>query len=773
VKFNLLDSSYICVSGTINFTIEDVENLLNNSCDVTVSGGDDIYISCDLVDRVAIDQIKYYFSSSTSSGIIVPTIGFYYKNDLADDWVDLQTNIGSGYYYTTITSPSAPRYIKLHHTIASGIGTVKGFEVLNDDSVVDFGADGNLTSSTTLTTLSYLNYNDYIKEIEIYNNGSSTATAHIFIDPQYNDVDALLSISASEDGPWVFSRNIDYIISNANNWDCGQYNNTSTSGVADGKLRLNPGYTVGTYMTPIFKNDSVKFAYIDMLQTAVSGSIIAVDSDDYTSTLQIRSSNTKPIDYNVYRVLYYDGPGISNQCYYKDFIITTDTEVYNSYNATGTYFGVSWTYYSFTYSFDYTQFIIDDDTQKTALIMATSHSNGAHAGVYWIDLYILSQEGIQLKFKRLASANYNTHTLPYNSTLYDMKFDSEGGIWIYNYINFTSDSYNPTNNLSSSYSISDEGYWLLHLDSNLNVIYNSGVNVSNFIIGPWAPASDDTSLWYCNKTGTQSVVKLTSSGTVYVSYENVTDLKGLCATGDGGCWFIDNDVLYKLNSSGILEDSITDIEINYELTFVEFDSEDTDFLWIADGIYVRRIRLDGSVFSSIYLEGFTINRLLPISEGLWIYCTEGTTGDKYAKYIGKLSSGVEKTIECVAGGVVNECSDVGIKYISYDNLILGNMIPLSDDIVWNDNLEWNKAITDNAVLPREEYNQLKLTLRRPNTGVPSPSVENIYYQDSVELQNIYPGQSKTLYLKISIPTGMSVGGDYSSMLRVWWELPAP
>ena len=63
--------------------------------------------------------------------------------------------------------------------------------------------------------------------------------------------------------------------------------------------------------------------------------------------------------------------------------------------------------------------------------------------------------------------------------------------------------------------------------------------------------------------------------------------------------------------------------------------------------------------------------------------------------------------------------------------MVGNAIPLDDDPVWNDNLQWNKAVTDNAVLPREEYNQLRLTLRRPNAGIDSPTVDNIYYQDSV------------------------------------------
>ena len=776
MKFNLLINSYITSSGTVSMTVEDMINILSVSGTVNISGNDSVYIDCDLVDRIGIDEIRYYFDSTTNSGTIVSGIFFSYKNDLADGYSNLATNLGNGYYYSNVPSLSAPRYIKMVHTIASGTsisGTIKGFEVLNNDDIVNFGSDGLLESTTVLTSLNYLNYQNYIKEIQIYNNGPSVATAHVFIDPQNNDTDELLSISASEDGPWVFARNVNYVIVNGDNWAAGQYNNTNTSDIADGKLRLDSDKTVGTYTTPIFRNDSVKFAYIDVLQTAVSGSIVAVDSDDYTSTIQIRSSSSKPIDYNVYRKLYYAGVSYQNQFWYKDFLTATDTEVYDSYDATGTMFGASWGYYSYTYNFDCTQFVIDEDTQKTAFISVTGRGAAPNTGVYTIDLMILSQNGVQLEYKRLAYAGYHIGYLPYRSILYNMRFDSEGGIWLYNYTNFTANSYNLTDVLDDSHAISEEGYWLLHLDSDLNILYNSGVGSSNLVVGECAPVIGDTSLWYCTKQGTQAVIKLTSSGTVGFSYEYVTDLKGLCSTDDGGCWFIDNDDLHKLNSSGGLEDSIINIDIGSELTFVAFDSEDVNYLWIVDGVYIKRIRLDGTVFRSIYLEGFTINRLLTTSEGLWVYCTEGETGDNYAKYIGKLSSGVEKTIECVTDAGEGDPSDVGIKSVSYDNLSLGNLIPLSDDTIWNDDLEWNKAVTVNAVLPREEYNQFKLTLRRSNVSIDLPTVENIYYQDSVELTDTYPGQSETLYLRISLPDGVTIGGDYASNLRVWWELAAP
>ena len=748
MKFNLSDSSYICVSGTVNFTIEDIENLLNNVCTVTISGvgNDDLYIDCDLVDRIGIDEIRYYFSSSTSSGTIVSTINFYYKNDLVDDWISLPTNIGLGHYYATVPDLSAPRYIKINHDVSGTAvsGTVVGLQILNNDGVIDFGSDGLLESSTTLTSLSYLNYNDYIKEIEIYNSGSFVATAHVFIDPQYSDADELLSISASESGPWVFARNIDYIISNGNNWDAGRYDDTSMSEIADGKLRISSGQTVGTYTTPIFKNDSVKFAYIDMLSTAVSGSIVAVSNDDYTSTIQIRSSSSKPWDYNVYRIFVATLPSPGNvYYYYRDYLIGTDTLVFDSFVENGDYFGNDFGSGIYTY---YRKLVACSINVNGECVFIHVWSGSGNRG--GIELWLLYNNGL-LKTSKDLLKNYNCGS---SYAVYFLELDSNANTWMYVY--FADSSY-----------LGSVGYYLLHYDYNLSQLYKE-YSSSDFIIGCDMVKDDSGSLWYSRATGTQAVLKISSTGTILVSYEDVTDLGRLCSTYGGGCWFIDGSNLYKLNSSGVLEDSITNLEINSELTWVIRDENDSNFLWIVDGAYIRLISLDGRIYRSIYLEGFTIIRLHSTTEYLVIYCRDVATSIYSTKIIGRASGGIDKTL--TEDSFPN---NPGMNIVSYDNPILGNAIPLSDDSIWNDSLPWNKAVTTNAVLPREEYNQLKLTLRRPSVDIDSPTIENIYYQDNVEITDISPGQSKTLYLRISLPDGVTIGGNYESNLRVWWELP--
>jgi hypothetical protein len=758
MKFNLLDNSYITSSGTITLTVEDMSNLLVVSGTVTISGSgnDNVWIDCGLVDRVSIDEIRYYFDSSTSSGTVASGISFYYKNDNADSYSSLTTSVGSSYYYTTITSPAAPRYIKLNHDVSgtSISGTMVGFEVLNNDEVIDFGSDGTLTSTYVLTSLNYLNYQDYIKEIEVYNSGDTVATAHVMFDPQYDDADDLLSISASESGPWVYARNNFFIVVDGSLWDNGQYVDTNSN--VDGKLRLDGGEVVGTYTTPIFKNDSVRFAYLDVLQTAVSGALVAVDSGDYTSTLQIRSSDTVPWDYNVYRTICRTGTNV----YYKEYLVSTGLLVYNSFSETGQYFNdiACDEHYS-------SQFAVNVDTLKSACLLSTGDGYGYYGAEYLrIQIIKLTQEGIREASKTLAyTASY---TQPYYELKeYGFKYDSDEGFWLY---------LSTERAGGGGYTITSAGYYLIHLNSSLSVTYNSGAQSTDFISG-WDVIPDSTSIWYILKIGTpNTILKLDDSGTILVTYDtDVTDLKDLCSTTDGGCWFIDENNLYKLNSAGTsIEDSITNIDINNDLTHVRLDLGDSDALWIVDGVYIKRVSLDGRLYSSEYLEGFTIHSIVSVSEGVWVYCVENSTSKYYAKFIGRVSGGVERSVERVDDQDDGAPSAVGSKFIRYDNRILGSMIPFADDPVWNSGLEWNKAVTDNCVLPREQYNQLKLTLRRPYTWIDSPTVDNIYYQDNVELEDIYPGQSKTLYLKISIPTGMSVSGDYSSMLRVWWELLA-
>ncbi len=764
MKYNLLENSFISVHGNVSLSIEDVENIIDSTTTsgvVTISGtnNDIFFIESDLGDRIAIDQVRYYFDSATTSGVVASGIEFYYKDDdatgsgIVNEYLGLTTNIGDGYYYTTVPTPSAPRYIRLIHTVSgtSITGDVVGLSVLNDDSVVDFGSDGALESTAVLTSLSYLDYNDYIREIEIYNDGSELATAYIMLEPQLNDADVLMSVSASENGPWTSTRANDMVVVDGNLWDTGNYNNTTSSGA---KLGLAGGQTIGTYTTHIFKKDFSKFANINVNETTVSGAIVATDAEDYTSTIEIRSNNTMPLGFSSYKRFSVTNP----HGHVEDRYVETDVKYYDMWEDDSYGFDLAPVSTDLSNYYQYAIWV-DDESFDFVTIVHGYYTNYSHP------LLLIkcggpgNYENIVKSYKKIAYTEHGSgDSMDYGLETYFMKLDNDGGTWLYIYINSYTYGY-------GGYDIDGVGYYLLKYDTDMVLEYKYKQS-SDFITGLDVDYSTGY-LWYIPVGGVNGVYKLDTDGTTLKSYtgEYATDLKGLCANDDGGCWIINGDNLYRLDSDANVIDSILNVGIS-NLHLVAQDINEDDYLWIADGLYVKRIVIaDGRTIFSVNVDS-SIEQLIPKYAGVWVMCDRWGS-DAAARFIGKSSAAEEKEISFDNSGY----SVPGVSQAVYDNLVKGSEIPRSDDPVWNSSLGWNKINPNTYILPRETHHQIKLTLRRPDTSIDSPTIDDIYLQDSVEIADIYPGQSKTLYLKISIPDGVNVGGDYSSMLRVWWEIP--
>ena len=86
MQYNLLEYSCISVSGSVSLTFEDIEKMISINGNITISGthNDILWVDCDLGDRIVINQIRYYFNSSTASGTVASGVMFYYKNDVVD-----------------------------------------------------------------------------------------------------------------------------------------------------------------------------------------------------------------------------------------------------------------------------------------------------------------------------------------------------------------------------------------------------------------------------------------------------------------------------------------------------------------------------------------------------------------------------------------------------------------------------------------------------------------------------------------------------------------
>jgi hypothetical protein len=185
VKYNLAEKSYIGTNldiGNVNLTYQQMNTLITTTVgDIEYLSGDNILcLDCDLGHRIDTAEIKYYFTSDLSKTVVASGIDFYYKNDEADVYTSLVTSIDTNYYYSIVPDIGAPRYVRLIHTISgtSVSGTVNGFEVLNDDSIVDFGADGNLTQKNIITTITDV-YILFVCSIRIPTCPSPTITPQI------------------------------------------------------------------------------------------------------------------------------------------------------------------------------------------------------------------------------------------------------------------------------------------------------------------------------------------------------------------------------------------------------------------------------------------------------------------------------------------------------------------------------------------------------------------------------------------------------------------
>jgi len=249
--------------------------------DVVLYGDDILVLDCDLGAQVKIDEIRYYFDSTTDSGTVASTVGLYYKYDEADPYLSLQTFVGQDYYYSTITSGTgAPRYIRVVHTISGTAisGTVNGFEVTNDEDIVDFGPNGQRTAENFDVDLRY--DPAIIREVEVYNDGAVTANVHIILEPQGTLVDNLLTISTSEDGPWVGPRQTNNELAGATTWDEGDISPTGFIAYDD-TLRILPGRHTCQYTTKVFTTlDTQKFTMLNLdvsYPTRISGTIFEED----------------------------------------------------------------------------------------------------------------------------------------------------------------------------------------------------------------------------------------------------------------------------------------------------------------------------------------------------------------------------------------------------------------------------------------------------------------------------------------------------------------
>jgi len=704
---------------------------------VTLFGTDVLCLDCDLGARVKIDEIRYYFSSSSVSGTVADSINFYHKNEDFDVYLSLETFIEFSYYYTTITSgTSAPRYLRMVHTISgtSISGTVNGFQVMNDDDTVDFGTDGSDLLESFDVDLESVT--EEIRPVYIYNDGEVSANAYVSLEPQKTAIDEILSISVSSDGPWYNTTQEDNVISGEDIWDTGNYVDT-VNVFEQLELATVSGIDVGTYTTRIFDTiETQKFTYLNLNTTYTgTGMIVATNVDDTQQTVEIRSSNTEPLDYIIYRKFIINDGIIPIK--YREYCMYDDTILFDSPSLT-----VEAAQSPYHWDEDSRgRLYINKTSRKMAALIRYCESTNSNR----IRLLRLSKEGVVEKNELLVGAGLGGYVGELD--IYSLFMDNYEGIWFYVYYpNYANDSYF----FDQTYK-----YYLAYFDKSMNEKFKL-VDSSAFVYD-MSCVVNTGDLWYTDQENNQAI-KIDNEGNILATYAFVDQVKGIIATTFGDCWVIQGKKIFNINSDGTLVGEIDLTDIAIDLSRIAWDGDDA--FWVIDGSYVRYILLDGRVQFSIE-SPYQPTELQPYDRGVSFFCT-----DRSWRFISRDHKRIIKTIENTNGKNMY----VGVVGATYDNLSYANEFPIPFDACWTD-LEWSTVLADYYLLPEDKYKQIRLTLRANDT-LESPIVNNLYLNESIQVSNIYSKNYKTMYLKADI-TGQDTSdiGAYESNLKVWWYIP--
>ena len=750
MKYNLATNSQVIsntIIGDISLTNDELIRAITTlSGAASVPSSGTLVLDCDLGARVHLDDIIYTFDSSTARSVVASGIQFFYKNESFESYTQLNTHYDNDSYYTSLSGLDAARYIRVAQdltTIVSGV--VNGLQVLNDDVYVDFGTDGNDIDYNL--NLSVENNIIDVSELYVYNSGTTKANAKLIIEPQNTVADDVLSISESSGGPWYGVYREEDIIAGPALWDTGTFDNTQELST---NLVLKSGFTEGNFITRIINLDEYQyltFNVIDTMYPTLSGSqksIIATDDIDTLENIEIRSSNSRPMDRETYIYL----TGVANSTLYTNHYWIADGSFAEQSPDWG-YWGSTTSYWECWYdSMREDEYWVDKPVKTP--------TSGSYLRIV---LRIRRSNGTVLS-KNIFSGWYYAMTVNYST--YKLTFDQSGGFWIYYFLEGY--GYEPQTVAAQ--------YRLDHYNSSMSLIYRKTVlaPLPTFIYDMDAVYGSSGDLWYTSRE-TSTVYKIDGTGAVIASYIAVEQVSGIIALNDGGCWFIQQTALLRLDSTGTLIDSL-------ELptgTISYIYSDRYGGFWAQDGETIRHLNSDCTEDFNVTIPN--LYWITVIDSGVITKQHDGSTGTRpTASYVNKYYKGILRTWDYprTEGGYRGtwDYNRFGARSQPYDDLVEDHAsnFPIPIDSDWNTFTSWTKVSLRDYTFNSEQYHQLRITLRA-DTSDNSPVVYGVYTQRAIEINNIYPNTYGTFYLKSDVSDiNTQDTGDYTSKIRAYWFL---
>jgi len=709
MKFNLAKYFALIVNleiGNVPLDYLQITSLLDLGSEPVTSmfENDTLCLDVDLGERTKIDEVRYYFSSVAASGTVASGIAFQHRDEAYESLVDSPTLIGDGYYYTTISGASSPSFIRLNHTIASGTaisGSVYGYTILNDETIINFGSDGNKTEFNTVATKGFSD----VYPIPIYNSGNSDATAFLRLEPRGNKMDNVVSISNSATGPWVGIKNTDFIIADKDTWNHGTlgnnvviYNNNltlkhDTNDILVGNMRAFNVFE-GEYTTKVFNGKGLRnYSKVIILNTTVDqGSYIKVDNYDTTETINVRS-NKDILKYDIYKEIYVHRSGRTNIVGYKER--HTDSEellkqVDEVFRYGDYYGGVS----------DYLYTVNPITGDSFGIILSNRQA----------EIFYLANNSSSANYRQIA----DTGSYSYMLSIKDAAVDYYGSVWLSLYARYG----------KAGYDISKAGDYFLHYNNTFGEpIFKLFDN--KLAIGGFGASPSSGNVWYTSAP-LRLVTLLDTAGNVLKTYtsDDLSVLGVCCMLSDGGCWFVNIDSgrynsLFRLDSDGYLVSSLKNISETGDIMMIRPDGDDA--LWILDGFVIRRIMTTedqlGRVMISIVIP--YAYRFFTTELGCWVQ-----SGDGHAYFVDKFVGKITKTI--LPAQTDNERTPYAVYAEPGTGNVWDDEFPLALDNLWT-SMNYTKKNNNEYYITPDYYTQIKFNMR---VASPASLYNNVSFDET-------------------------------------------
>lgn len=736
MKYNIINNSLCSVNmseGNKTLSFYELENLFNdnNTSVVTLSGSDVLVLDFDFGHRIHLDRFEYrFYSYGYDQYSVASGINFYYKDEGFEDYTLLDTNVSDeNTYYTSLDQQVfAPRYIKFRHDISNTygnpnlVGDILAFRAINNDSIVDFGVDGTqIEEYMDIARVSL----PTIREVKIYNSGELRATAYVNVEPAETNMDKVIQISTSEDGPWygvdsgdilIDSSNFDYGISSDVQYTDGILTLTRYGDVDGDYFYLK---STGSYTTKIFTIDDIYTRIIlDKVLDDVSHNI-SVDKGDPSETIEIRSSSSKPKPYSIIREL--RQITVSSNTYgigYRDRWLENGNIKEDSLSYFDTCFLSSWREYRVSF---------DRLTERWfGFCVCWGTSSNSYDG----ELILFNHIGTNFKTYVLAEHSEPGEGLTYKWI--ENKCDYTGGVWIYFYcLSYRSSDF-----------VHSTGYYLAYFSSTLSPVfswYSDYRDVHSLDVD-----YNSRCVWY-TRDHSNAICRVYVDGTMHVNFsslEDTNDLGGIVVLRDGGVLFANGNDIHRLELDGTFlpEYTLRDV-VNSKITHMELDVDDENSIWVIFGLSVGRLYVfgenAGSFDFSIILDrpsGLTVD-----GGGVWVRCADPDSGNVVMNYVSKIDRKVIRTLIPTMNS-----SYPGVLYQDFTHKDYVKKLPIATDNTWSA-LTWSKVSTSSFLSLDDRYYQVKLKFRRQDpiekypTFISDASLEFIN-SDSFNQESTTPNQ---------------------------------